>query len=121
MEVQGVRATHQGYRHTPKGAFRMSDSTLLTRNTAASRQAGWPAYWAGLLALFVLCQSIGLAVSINVGAPPDEMANISYVQDPIASGPLLPDSADRRTDRKSVVQGKDVSVRVNPGGWRIIK
>src|SRR3546814_14384561 len=84
----------------------MSDSTLLTRNTAASRQAGWPAYWAGLLALFVLCQSIGLAVSITVGAPPDAMAHISYVKDTIAGGTLLPHYADGRiirSDRKNTL------------------
>src|SRR3546814_14965050 len=43
-------------------------------------------------------------VSINVGAPPDEMAHISYVQDTIEGGTLLPDYADGRiirSDRKN--------------------
>lgn len=54
----------------------------------------WPAYWALLLASFLFLQSLVMALTIPRGAPPDELAHISYVMDVAQQGNFLPDYAD---------------------------
>lgn len=54
----------------------------------------WPAYWALLLASFLFLQSVVMALTIPRGAPPDELAHISYVMDVAQTGDFLPDYAN---------------------------
>jgi hypothetical protein len=54
----------------------------------------WPAYWALLLASFLFLQSVVMALTIPRGAPPDELAHISYVMDVAQTGGFLPDYAN---------------------------
>ncbi len=58
-------------------------------------RGAWPTGLAVALSLFLLLQCLVMAYSTPAGAPPDEYAHLSYVDD-VARGRLIPDYADGR-------------------------
>lgn len=50
--------------------------------------------WIFLLTLFVSLQAIVMAINTPLGAPPDELAHLSYVKDVISNDGILPDYSE---------------------------
>src|SRR3546814_15771116 len=70
---------------------------------------------AGTGAVLTVLRGFALAVEVLVTHPAGAAGDVEGDHDPVADGDL------GDLDRKSVVEGKSVSVRVDLGGRRIIK